>query len=162
MRSVLPVLRDDKVDMRLSHVGGVFSEPLNSNAKGPLPVEGPDSLNEDCSSIAFSCPFLSFDSGVEPSVRMPPLKLLAEVNGRPAELRFRNRDVGAEAGWGCGDGVVGMADGGWTSFNVALGGVFLLFDIGLAAIECCGWPKAKPTAAMPTVPVAHSCSRMTR
>ena len=31
----LPDLRDDSVDMRLSQVGGVFSEPLNSNANGP-------------------------------------------------------------------------------------------------------------------------------
>jgi len=31
----LPDLRDDNVDMRLSHVGGVFSEPLNSKANGP-------------------------------------------------------------------------------------------------------------------------------
>ena len=41
--------------------------------------------------------------------------------------------------------------------KAALEGVFLLCDMGLAAIECCGWPKAKPTAATPTVPVAQSC-----
>ena len=156
----LPVLKDDKVDMRLSHLGGVFSEPLNSNAKGPRPVEGrPDSFNCESSAIPFSEPSLSFVSGVEPSVLMPPLKLLDEVNGRPAELRFGSLDVGAEAGWGCGDGVVGMVDRGGRSFKVALDVVFLLFDMGLAAIECCGWPKANPTAATPTVPVAQSCSR---
>lgn len=53
--------------------------------------------------------------------------------------------------------MAGMSDGGWTLSKAALEGVFLLCDMGVAAIECCGWPKAKPTAAMPTVPVAQSC-----
>ena len=37
----LRLLRDD-LEIRLSQFGGVFSEPLNSNAKGPWPVESSD------------------------------------------------------------------------------------------------------------------------
>ena len=153
----LPVLSDDNVDMRLSQVGGLFSEPLNSNAKGPSPAEGPDSSSDGCLSSSFSDPVFSLLSGVKSSVLIPPLRLLDDVNGLPAELRFRSLEVGAEAGWGCGDGVAGIVNGGWTWFKAVLEGILLLFDTGLAAIECCGWPKAKPTAATPTVPVAHSC-----
>lgn len=93
---------------------------------------------------------------MELSALLLPFKLLEEVNGRLAELRFRSLEVGADAGWDCGDGVAGMVDGGRALFKAAPEGVFLLFDMGLAAIECCGWPKAKPTAATPTVPVAQS------
>ena len=83
--------------MRLSQVGGLFSEPLNSNAKGPSPVEGPDSPGDDCPPLSSLPAVFSFVSGVESSVLMPPLKLIDDVNGRLAELRFRSLDVGAEA-----------------------------------------------------------------
>lgn len=36
-----------------------------------------------------------------------------------------------------------------------------LFDVGLAAMECCGRPKASPAAATPTVPDAQSCQNTT-
>lgn len=99
-----------------------------------------------------------FAPGVDPNVLIPPLRLLADVNGRPAELRFRNVDVGAEVACGSGDGVDGMADRGWASRSVDLEVGFLFLDVGLAAIECCGCPKAKPIAATPTVPDAQSCN----
>jgi len=112
----------------------------------------------NCSAVVFSDPLSSLASGVEPSVLMPSLRLLADVNGRPTELRFRSLDVGAEVDCGSGEGVEGMAGRGWASFGVDRDGVFLFFDVGLAAIECSGCPKAKPIAATPTVPDAQSCS----
>lgn len=77
--------------------------------------------------------------------------------GRLSEVRFRSLETGAEVVWGRADGVVGMFERGLKSSKPALDVVLLLFDVGLVAGECCGWPKAKPTAATPTVPVAHSC-----
>lgn len=136
--SGLADLSDDKVDMRLSQVGGVFSEPLNSKVKGPCPNDCSDPWTEGCPAPRFSKPLLSFDSGVEPSVLVPPLTLLDDVRGRAAELRFRSLEVGAEAGWGSGDGVVGMSCGGRMSCSDARDGILLFFDVGLAAIECRG------------------------
>ena len=96
-------------------------------------------------------------SGIDPTVLVPPLELFDEVRGRPTEVRFRSLEVGAEAVWGNADDVVGILGRGWRSSKPALDVVLLLFDVGRVAAECCGWPKAKPTAATPTVPVAHSC-----
>ncbi len=90
----------------------------------------------DCPGVASSDPWSSLVSGVEPSVLIPPPRLLVDVNGRPAELRFRNLDVGAEVVCGSGDGVKGMTGRGWASFSTERDGVFLFFDLGLAAIEC--------------------------
>ena len=99
-------------------------------------------------------------SGDEATLRVAPFKLLAEVNGRPREFRFRSRDDdGAEVGGGNGEGVEGIALSGCASSKAVRYNVFLLLGFGRAAFECCGWPKANPTAAMPTVPVAQSCSK---
>ena len=48
----LRLLRDD-LEIRLSQFGGVFSEPLNSNARGPWPVESPDSCTNACPASPF-------------------------------------------------------------------------------------------------------------
>lgn len=109
MGTGLPDFRDDKVDMRLSHDGLVVSEPLNSKAKDPLPIDRCGSWRSCC-----LCPIPSgsldvLTSGVESTVLAPPLKPAEDVSGRPAELRFRSLEVGADAAWGSGEGVAGMA-----------------------------------------------------
>lgn len=103
----LPLLRDD-LEIRLSQFGGVFSEPLNSNAKGPWPVESSDCGTK--ASPASPLPKLApaFMSGIDPTVLVPPLELVDEVRGRPTEVRFRSLEVGAEAVWGSADGVIGI------------------------------------------------------
>ena len=151
----LPLLRDD-LEIRLSHFGGgAFSDPLKSNAKGPWPVEISDCCTRECLASPLLDSRLSPVSGVEPAVLVPPLELFNDVRGRPAEVRFRSLEVVAGAVWGGDDGVVGMFARG--SSKPALDVVLLLLDNGLVAAECRGCPKAKPTAATPTVPVAHSC-----
>ena len=82
--------------------------------------------------------------------------LLDDVQGRPAEARFRSLEVGADAGW---EGLAGVSCRSCRdrlSRNDVRDGILLFFDVGLAAIECCGWPKARPTAATPRVPDAQS------
>ena len=152
----LPLLRDD-LEIRLSQVGGVFSEPLNSNANGPCPVESSGSCTKACPASPIPKSPSNLESDVRPTVLVPPLKLLEDVRGLPREVRFRSLEVGAEAVWGGTDDRVGMVERGRKSSKPALDMVLLLFDVGLVAAECCGRPKAKPTAATPTVPVAHSC-----
>lgn len=111
----LPLLRDD-LEIRLSQFGGgaLISEPLNSNAKGPWPVESSGSCTKACpapllpasgSTLALA---LALALGVEPIVLVPPLKLFDDVRGRPREFRFRSLEVEAEAVWGSADGVIGM------------------------------------------------------
>lgn len=93
---------------------------------------------------------------MEASVLTPPLRLLVDVMGRPAELRFCNLEVGAELACCSGLGVVGGSCRVKVLFIDAREGILLFFDVGLGAIECWGWPKARPTAATPTVPDAQS------
>ena len=108
----LPLLRDD-LEIRLSQFGGgVFSEPLNSNAKGPWLVESSDSCTTPCPASLLPNPVSTLVSGVEPTVPVPPRKLFDNVRGRPREVRFRSLEVGAEAVWDSTDGVVGILDGG--------------------------------------------------
>lgn len=109
--------------MRLSQFGGLFSDFPNSNVKGPCPKVGSS---------------LSFVSGVEASVLMPSLGLLAEVKGRPAELRFRSFEVGAAAACGSGEGVAGVSCRVRVLCIDAREGILLFFDVGLAATGCCG------------------------
>ena len=70
----LPLLRDD-LEMRLSQFGGggVFSEPLNSNAKGPWPVESSGSCTKACATSLFATSASTLMLGVEPIDLVPPL-----------------------------------------------------------------------------------------
>lgn len=104
----LPLLRDD-LEIRLSQFGGgALSEPLNSNAKGPWPVESSDSCTKLCPASLSPTSASSLVLGVEPTVLVPPLRLFDDVRGRPREFRFRSLEVEAGAVWGSAGGVVGI------------------------------------------------------
>ena len=62
---------------------------------------------------------------------MPRLNLLDDDNGRPNEVRLRNRDVGVEVGWAGGDGLDGSIGAEWESSKVKREGAFLLPEAGL-------------------------------
>ncbi|KAL8939379.1 MAG: hypothetical protein Q9216_003392 [Gyalolechia sp. 2 TL-2023] len=79
-----------------------------------------------------------------------------EESGHPVEFRFRNRVVGAEADLGMGDGVAGVIAVLTGSCELVNGGAFRLFDGGLVSVVCGLYPNARPIAATPMVPVAHS------
>jgi len=71
--------------------GSWLKEVLVSGATGfPVTPESPSALL----------------SGIEGAVKFPKLSLLDDDSGRPKEFRFRNREVGAEAGWAIDDVVV--------------------------------------------------------
>ena len=82
--------------------------------------------------------------------------LLEEDSGQPTEFRFRSLVVGADDDLGIVDGVAGGTAVMTGSYELAKGGAFRLFDVGLASVVCGLYPKARPIAATPTVPVAHS------
>ena len=108
----LLLLRDD-LEMRLSHVvGGVFSEPLNSNAKGPWPVESSDSCTTARPASTRPDSAATLVLAVEPTALVPPFELFDDVRGRPREFRFRSLEVGVDAAWGSADGVVGIFERG--------------------------------------------------
>lgn len=107
----LPFLRDD-LEIRLSQFGGVFSEPLNSNAKGPWPVENSDSGAKECPASTLPNSASRLVLGVEPTVLVPPLESFGDVRGRPRDVRFRSFEVGAEVVWGSADVVVDMSERG--------------------------------------------------
>lgn len=104
-------MRDD-LEIRLSQVVGVFSEPLNSNANGPCTVESSDSCTKACPACPIPKSPSTLVSGVEPTLLVSLLKLLEDVRGRPREVRFRSLEVGAEAVRGGTDDVVGMVERG--------------------------------------------------
>lgn len=124
--------------MRLSQFGGLFSDFPNSNVKGPCPKVGSEIWAEGWTAPPSADSSLSFVSGVEASVLMPSLGLLAEVKGRPAELRFRSFEVGAAAACGSGEGVAGVSCRVRVLCIDAREGILLFFDVGLAATGCCG------------------------
>lgn len=90
------------------------------------------------------------------AVILPLSSLLDEFSGHPVEFRFRNRVVGAEADLGMAAGVAGDIAVLNGSCRFAYGGAFRLFDGGLVSVVCGLYPNARPIAATPMVPVAHS------
>lgn len=69
----LPLLRDDR-EMRRSQFGGaVFSEPLNSNAKGPWLVESSGSCTKALPASPFPISASTLVLGVEPIGLVSPL-----------------------------------------------------------------------------------------
>lgn len=89
----------------------------------------------------------------------PSLNRFDGDSGWPKELRLRSRDVEADAEEGSDDGCGELIDAVWDSSRTPRTMGFLLVVLGLVAIvRCCGWPNAKPIAAIPTVPDAQSCS----
>lgn len=95
-------------------------------------------------------------SGVERAVKFPKLNLLDEDKGRPKEFRFRSLEEGVEAGWAIGDVVAEACGVGLWRSKVNRDGASLLPDGGLWSVPDSCWPRARPTAAIPTVPVAQS------
>ena len=90
----LSVFRDDNVDILRNQDDLAVTLPLNSN--------GIVSCAGRC--FVSSCELLfrvsssgTPASGVDASIRIPLLNLFSEDNGRPAELRFRSREVGADS-----------------------------------------------------------------
>ncbi len=76
-------------------------------------------------------------SGVGASAHVPLLNLFNEDSGRPTELCFLSREVGAETDCEITEGVVGSVDVGWASLNVAYDCAFRLFlDAGLRPDDC--------------------------
>lgn len=87
----------------------------------------------------------------------PSLNRFDGDSGWPKELRLRSRDVEADAEEGSDDGCGELIDAVWDSSRTPRTMGFLLVVLGLVAIvRCCGWPNAKPIAAIPTVPDAQS------
>lgn len=78
----LPLLGDD-LEMRLRQLGGVFSEPLNSNAKGPWPVESSGSCTKACPASAVPTSASAWVLGTEPTVLVPPPKVFEDDRARP-------------------------------------------------------------------------------
>ena len=153
----LSLLRDDKVDIRRSQDDLAVPVLLGCNNTASCTEGSSLSCRELLVQSSSSCTSVS---GVEPSVHFPLLNLFSDDSGRPTELRFRSREVGAETDCEIEEGVEGSIDVGRTSLNEVDDGAFRLFrDVGLRAVGCWGLPKARPTAATPTVPIAQSCQR---
>lgn len=95
-------------------------------------------------------------SGIDVVVNLPLSSLLDKDRGQPVEFRFRNRVAGADADLGMADGVAGGNAVLTGSCVFANSGAFRLFDVGLVSVVCGLYPNARPIAATPTVPVAHS------
>ncbi len=87
----------------------MVSEFLTSNVNGPCPSVEFEKGGKGWTAPPRADSSLSVASGVEVSVLVPPLRLLAEVKGRPAELRFCNFEVEVWAAWGSGEGVAGVS-----------------------------------------------------
>lgn len=145
----------DMVDFRRNQDDLMVLLPLNSKSNGSW-------LKEVLVSGATGFPATPASpsallSGIEGAVKFAKLSLLDEDSGRPKEFRFRSREVGAEAGCAM-DDVGGEGIGVelcWSKVN--RDGAFLLPEPGLWSVAGFRWPRARPTAAIPTVPVAHSC-----
>ena len=145
----------DNVDLRRSHEVLIVLAPLNSKSKGSWLKEGRMSCATGCCETADSPTALI--SVIERAVKFPKLNLLDDDNGRPKEVRFRNLEGGAEAGWAIGDGAVEAGGVDLWRSKVNRDGAFLLPEAGLWSCAGFWWPRARPTAAIPTVPVAQSC-----
>lgn len=146
----LSALDIDNVDLRRNQVGLTVLLPLNSGAASSLgwPVGGGGSGAADWPT--------SSGSVAGRVVQLPRLNLLEDDRGRPKEVRLRNREVGPGVGWSGDDGLEGAIGADRDSSSVKREGAFLLPEAGLWSLGGFRRPKASPTAAIPTVPVAQS------
>ena len=121
----------DKVDLRRNQFGLPVLLPLNSKAADsdawPAGVLGSGAVDWPTSSDSPA----GLMSDMDRAVQLPRLNLLEDDNGRPKELRLRNRKDGAEVGWAGGNGLEGAVGAGWDSSKVKRDGAFLLPEAGL-------------------------------
>ncbi len=149
----LSLLRD-KVDIRRSQDDLAVPVPLDAK-NGASCTKG--CFVSSCERFVQSCSSCTPVSGTAAFSHLALPGLFKEDSGRLTELRFRSREDGAETDCEIGEGVDGSIDVGWTSLNVEDDSASRLFrDVGLRAVDCWGLPKARPTAATPTVPIAQS------
>lgn len=94
----------DIVDFRRNQDDLIVLFPLNSKSNGSWLKEVLVSGATGFPGTPESPPALTSD--IEGAVKFPKLSLLDDDRGRPKEVRFRNREVGAEAGWAIGDVVL--------------------------------------------------------
>lgn len=96
--------------------------------------------------------------GVDAEPSPPPLNRCDRDSVWPAEFRFPSRDVEADADEGSNDGCGESIGSSWDSSSPPRTVDFFAVVVGLVVIVRCGWPNAKPIAAIPTVPDAQSYS----
>ena len=121
----------DNVDFRRNQEGLTVLLPLNSKAgdsDGWLAGAFGSGV-VDCGTSSGSSAGLISD--IDFVVHMPRLSLLEDDNGRPNEVRLRNRAVGAEVDWAGGDGLEGSIGADRDSSKVKREGAFLLPEAGL-------------------------------
>ena len=121
----------DNVDLRRNQDGLTVLLPLNSKAG-----DSDGWLKDACGSGVIDCAVSSGSSAglvsnMDGVAHIPRLNLLEDDNGRPKEVRLRNRDIGVEVGWTGGDGLGGAIGADGDSSKVKREGVFLLPEAGL-------------------------------
>ena len=145
---------EDSVDILRSHEDFAVPFPLNWKTELAWVVDGRGLSVKAACRQSGSC--WALISGVDIAVHLSLSNLLEEDSGLPIELRLRNRVVGAEVECGRMEGVAGDIAIAGGPCEVAKRGASRLFEGGRTSVECGLHPNARPIAATPTVPVAHS------